>query len=111
MIESHKKKVALNCLLYYNNSLHKEVKDMELQKQNEAIFNLTQSCVHELKSKYPNNSLSQIANKIGISQATFSRIANGNIKNPNFNNVIKLLSGLDKISISEYRKAVLRLVP
>lgn len=56
---------------------------------------LARDCVRELKAMYPNFSSAQIAQKIGMSQPTFSRIENGQT-NPSLNSISKLLSALGK---------------
>ena len=66
---------------------------MTYEQEKESLARVLRDKIFSYKAARPNLSSSQIASKFGMSNSTFSRLENLDIKNPTFDQIIKVFNG------------------
>lgn len=66
---------------------------MTYEQEKESLARVLRDKIFSYKAARPNLSSSQIASKFGMSNSTFSRLENLDIKNPTFDQIIKIFNG------------------
>ena len=78
---------------------------MTYEQEKESLARVLRDKIFSYKAARPNLSSSQIASKFGMSNSTFSRLENLDIKNPTFDQVMRIFIGTgDKPGLLEYLK-------
>lgn len=67
---------------------------MTYEQEKESLARVLRDKIFSYKAARPNLSSAQIASKFGMSNSTFSRLENLDIKNPTFDQVVKIFNGV-----------------
>lgn len=76
---------------------------MTYEQEKESLARVLRDKIFSYKAARPNLSSAQIASKFGMSNSTFSRLENLDIKNPTFDQVVKIFNGVgDRDSLIQF---------